>query len=62
MSNKTSPVFPDDPRFIVIPKIAPKDVEAAARKLLSKQDQPHRGSDETWSRAEREELRAALNQ
>lgn len=37
-------------------------IEAAARKLLSKQDQPHRGSDETWSRAEREELRAALNQ
>ena len=37
-------------------------IEAAARKLLLKQDQPHLGNDDTWSRAEREELRAALSQ
>ena len=36
-------------------------IEAAARKLLLKQDQPH-GDDESWCRAEQEELRAALNQ
>ena len=37
-------------------------IEAAARKLLSKQDQPHQGDEKSWSRAEREELRDALNQ
>lgn len=37
-------------------------IEAAARKLISKQDQPHRSDDEAWCSAEREELRIALSQ